>query len=85
MGQKSHPLRVRGLKPALLNDDKEYTLVAPFTGAWIETRMKLTKALREEMSHPLRVRGLKPKSLTSVVPMQNVAPFTGAWIETGDE
>ena len=53
----SHPTRVRGLKQtsklSLLA-----CLVAPHTGAWIETTMprNLTDKLP---SHPTRVRGLK--------------------------
>jgi len=55
--------------------------VAPFTGAWIETRNS-TRLPEGWMSRPSRARGLKRAGfgpLTRVV----VAPFTGAWIETG--
>ena len=34
----SHPTRVRGLKPSIVNvDGRNYSTVAPHAGAWIET------------------------------------------------
>ena len=36
----SRPSRARGLKPVLLGDEQEDVVVAPFTGAWIETRVR---------------------------------------------
>jgi len=78
----SHPSRVRGLKllTYLCNYLKFY--VAPFTGAWIETRQAVPCFVVRKTSHPSRVRGLKqllpvPRSGSVIV-----APFTGAWIET---
>ena len=55
--------------------------VAPYTGAWIETRMNciLSHCLK---SHPIRVRGLKHYLSGQTQVKQNVAPYTGAWIET---
>ena len=53
----SHPTRVRGLKHGvkIVNSD---TLVAPHTGAWIETSH--SSAINSlDVSHPTRVRGLK--------------------------
>ena len=42
-------------------------MVAPFTGAWIETVKFIDRCLRS-MSHPSRVRGLKPsESFTSAL------------------
>ena len=56
---KSHPIRVRGLKP-LEVDPSAYSLnVASYTGAWIETTSNL-RTLPLTLSHPIRVRGLKP-------------------------
>ena len=55
--------------------------VAPFTGAWIETKVAIgdCKALT---SHPSRVRGLKHIRGRAYEGPERVAPFTGAWIET---
>ena len=35
--RKSHPSRVRGLKPVFVKPKELVLIVAPFTGAWIET------------------------------------------------
>ena len=55
--------------------------VAPFTGAWIETRYskKLSVGIA---SLPSRGRGLKHRKKSSQDCCLDVAPFTGAWIET---
>ena len=37
---ESHPSRVRGLKHFALHDKTCFCYVAPFTGAWIETKFK---------------------------------------------
>ena len=49
---------VRGLKH--LSVHRQYTsyLVAPYVGAWIETRMDCS-CRNPRMSHPMWVRGLK--------------------------
>ena len=54
----SHPIRVRGLKHLEPSTIGRINKVAPYTGAWIETRMNciLSHCLK---SHPIRVRGLK--------------------------
>ncbi len=59
--------------------------VAPFTGAWIETRRIAFMNLMGYGSHPSRVRGLKPPISLLGAAIGNVAPFTGAWIETSKE
>ena len=56
-------------------------LVAPFTGAWIET-VQLRCVKLSPVSHPLRVRGLKRRMVYEKPSKAYVAPFTGAWIET---
>ena len=55
-------------------------IVAPHTGAWIETQ---TRLLADCVcgSHPTRVRGLKLIRRLKL-PQLLVAPHTGAWIET---
>ena len=55
---KSHPLRVRGLKLKRNRILLQPTIVASFTGAWIETEYHF-RAHMPAQSHPLRVRGLK--------------------------
>ena len=53
----SHPTRVRGLKQFNLQYVAS-NLVAPHTGAWIET-LDLASSSSTAWSHPTRVRGLK--------------------------
>ena len=58
------------------------SLVAPFTGAWIEIA-HANQRCKALVSLPSRERGLKlfnPKYLLKAV---GVAPFAGAWIEIG--
>ena len=56
------------------------SIVAPHTGAWIETGVIVDVAPTPK-SHPTRVRGLKhaPRQMSM---SWLVAPHTGAWIET---
>ena len=61
---RSHPVRVRGLKPMRYKGRTLLKTVAPRAGAWIETLIVRSCACVIS-SHPVRVRGLKPlKSLT---------------------
>ncbi len=57
---KSHPSRVRGLKQSYHCGVVCGRSVAPFTGAWIETRKNASVFKTFFKSHPSRVRGLKP-------------------------
>jgi len=57
-------------------------VVAPFTGAWIETATLPPSERQARRSHPSRVRGLKHEINKLVISGNRVAPFTGAWIET---
>ena len=56
---RSHPLRVRGLKPMQAMILGKKIAVASFTGAWIETDWSQYSYGGLSLSHPLRVRGLK--------------------------
>ena len=56
-------------------------MVAPHTGAWIETDAVGT-ITSLNLSHPTRVRGLKLKDGVWHADLLTVAPHTGAWIET---
>ena len=58
---RSHPIRVRGLKHFRTKLRITKYLVAPYTGAWIETYERKPHYLKER-SHPIRVRGLKRES-----------------------
>ena len=55
--------------------------VAPYVGAWIETRGRATCYPRET-SHPMWVRGLKRFLNPHSMMLRKVAPYVGAWIET---
>ena len=57
------------------------TCVAPYVGAWIETKgLWPTVALMTSL--PTWERGLKLSSVTSIYNSITVAPYVGAWIET---
>ena len=55
---QSHPVWVRGLKHAGMDEQTRQCGVAPCMGAWIETHSLEADAHRLE-SHPVWVRGLK--------------------------
>ena len=61
MRRLSHPTWVRGLKPTS-DGTRPSTPVAPYVGAWIETRPTYRENMTQQ-SHPTWVRGLK---LTSI-------------------
>ena len=60
LNMRSHPTWVRGLK---LKDDviKQSLVVAPYVGAWIETRT-IPLLMAVVTSHPTWVRGLKHRT-----------------------
>ena len=58
------------------------SLVAPYTGAWIETEVLGQPIFGRQLSLPTRERGLKRAFLMSEENWACVAPYTGAWIET---
>ena len=79
---QSHPTRVRGLKPIVIEGHGDLPCVAPYTGAWIETLNRTMKIMAVPGSHPTRVRGLKQIPSADGYYGHCVAPYTGAWIET---
>ena len=81
MHAKSPPSRGRGLKHNLKADITDLEIVAPFTGARIETQDSCTYR-PASWSPPSRGRGLKRFSDVGRDEQQYVAPFTGARIET---
>src|SRR5258707_1782 len=77
----SLPSRERGSKLPYLQCLRCAAIVAPFTGAWIET-LALGAELHAVVSLPSRERGSKPDPERKRRKLWTVAPFTGAWIET---
>ncbi len=55
--------------------------VAPFTGAWIETRRKDLAAPVSRVA-PFTGAWIETRNLRELARSTGVAPFTGAWIET---
>ena len=78
----SHPMWVRGLKPAIQPYLYSPVSVAPHVGAWIETNIE-NHSPNLSMSHPMWVRGLKLIFRLNLIKVLMVAPHVGAWIETG--
>ena len=79
---RSLPSRERGLKPGEMRRGFPRHIVAPFTGAWIETGLISIFQSQKSLSLPSRERGLKQNNLNYECKLLIVAPFTGAWIET---
>ncbi len=77
---KSHPMRVRGLKFYDCVGRGRASLVAPHAGAWIEIRHAGSR-VSILWSHPMRVRGLKLATEADSQTQREVAPHAGAWIE----
>ena len=77
----SHPMRVRGLKLALLPELKETEAVAPHAGAWIETVQDIS-ASRPYLVAPHAGAWIETTTGTEPCIKGQVAPHAGAWIET---
>ena len=74
---KSHLARVRGLKRQYRRQHYRYHLVAPCTGAWIETAL-VAELEKKKESHLARVRGLKLIHACSLVtPQSHLARVRG--------
>ena len=58
LNMRSHPTWVRGLKH-YADKCRRYAAVAPYVGAWIETKTYSCYKGGEKQSHPTWVRGLK--------------------------
>ena len=76
----SHPTRVRGLKQALLRLIL-CTIVAPHTGAWIETGASVNADAMNDVA-PHTGAWIETKDGAIAAGRVYVAPHTGAWIET---
>ena len=57
-------------------------VVAPFMGAWIETKYQIRLRIHHYRSRPSWARGLKQLLARGGLDGSDVAPFMGAWIET---
>ena len=79
----SHPMWVRGLKLQGEQHATQVHGVAPYVGAWIETRL-LLHLRTNSASHPMWVRGLKHLTRLTSLRREKVAPYVGAWIETNN-
>ena len=77
----SHPLRVRGLKPASSHGFMQDYQVASFTGAWIETMNKYT-CIEKKYVASFTGAWIETDSSNREKNERSVASFTGAWIET---
>ena len=60
--------------------EKDYPIVAPYVGAWIEIGSYIGDRLEQE-SLPMWERGLKYGSVGRSAKGADVAPYVGAWIE----
>ena len=56
--------------------------VAPYVGAWIETKSLASMIKSHLLSHLTWVRGLKLYHNQNNSTYRPVAPYVGAWIET---
>ena len=77
----SLPSRERGLKHCSIHFILLAGLVAPFTGAWIETHDAGREAGKENVA-PFTGAWIETVYFGGEHPAILVAPFTGAWIET---
>ena len=77
----SHPSRVRGLKHTGMRSIYNGAIVAPFTGAWIETSKTMT-AKQTMAVAPFTGAWIETLPYENLQIQIFVAPFTGAWIET---
>ncbi len=78
----SRPSRARGLKLRLHLGCAVDSSVAPFTGAWIETRAAASASSLVTVA-PFTGAWIETRGRVTRSPPACVAPFTGAWIETG--
>ena len=72
---------MRGLKQFVKCFLHIFLVVAPFTGAWIET-VVTCKGVNRHLVAPFTGAWIETMLLASAPFTPAVAPFTGAWIET---
>ena len=77
----SHPTWVRGLKLWHCPKNQRLEEVAPYVGAWIETRIIFKLALLVEVA-PYVGAWIETSRTHQTKQNRFVAPYVGAWIET---
>ena len=78
---RSHPMWVRGLKQRKPQHHQIPAKVAPYVGAWIETRMAVSR-MRMRIVAPYVGAWIETISAEPLPDEEQVAPYVGAWIET---
>ena len=78
---RSHPVRVRGLKPQLCFSCAGVARVAPRAGAWIETLCPRDENYNEFVA-PRAGAWIETEARRMEARPSQVAPRAGAWIET---
>ncbi len=81
LNMRSHPTWVRGLKPYWTLTTTGCWIVAPYVGAWIETRTS-SRASASQLVAPYVGAWIETSCPLSVSALRHVAPYVGAWIET---
>ena len=79
--EQSHPTWVRGLK-LVVRHRPHQVLVAPYVGAWIETRLRVCRTSWHGLVAPYVGAWIETLSHPSRSEESAVAPYVGAWIET---
>ncbi len=77
----SLPPRERGLKLLRVTHITRISLVAPSTGAWIETNLLILVLMVAQVA-PSTGAWIETITQSLKTPTKQVAPSTGAWIET---
>ena len=77
----SHPTWVRGLKLIFRNGYRVVITVAPYVGAWIETRLDNANKQQQYVA-PYVGAWIETSKSSNGELLGSVAPYVGAWIET---
>jgi len=81
MHMQSLPTRERGLKPTVGKSNIESGFVAPYAGAWIETKHGSGSQKRQSVA-PYAGAWIETIYGVPSAWSGTVAPYAGAWIET---
>ena len=80
----SHPTWVRGLKHNIYDVGEDGNRVAPYVGAWIETRLGRCPPVMYSVA-PYVGAWIETQRISQKATISQVAPYVGAWIETTDD
>ena len=72
---------MRGLKHMFDGEDLWEHFVAPYMGAWIETRLCFDPQIEAAVA-PYMGAWIETVAIRAYIPGCRVAPYMGAWIET---